>query len=174
MKREAIERLAVDLSAGQLNEDIQALFNEYVAEHPETNKWLLDMQEIYKTTESAIISKIETGSTAVQVQIPHFSKWQPIARWAAVIILAAFIGASVGRWTKKPVLEIKKEFIKVQIYQAQTNKSVFNIDNLSEGFWRDKITVMLNPSSAKEQTSYNNGASLLDRYTQYIKEKHYE
>jgi len=173
MKREAIERLAVDLSAGQLNEDIQALLSEYIAEHPETNQWLVNMQEIYKTTESAIISKIETDSTTVKVQIPHFSKWQPIARWVAVITLAVFIGVSVGRWSKKPVLETRKEFTKVFTSQAQTNKYVFNIDNLGEGFWKDKITAMLNTSPAKMQESSNN-SSLLEKYKQYIKEKHYE
>ena len=158
----------------QLNEDVQALLSEYVAEHPETENWLLDIQEIYRNTESAIISRIETDSKAVEVRMPCFSKWLPIVRWAAVIILAAFIGASVGRWTKKPVIDIKKEYIRAPVSQTQTNRSVFNIDNLGEGFWKDKITAMLNPPPAKVQAGSNDSTSLLEKYRQYIREKHYE
>ena len=178
MKRETIERLSMDLSAGQLNEDVQALLSEYIAEHPETNKWLLDIQEIYKKTDSAISAKIAPAGTAGKIKLPLKFKFWPIARQVAVIIFAAFIGASIGRCTKKPVVEIKKEYVQVLASSPQiANRSGFNIDNLGEGFWRDKITAILNPSPAKVQTSYNNGTSLfelLERYRQYIKEKHYE
>jgi hypothetical protein len=178
MEREAIERLAMDLSAGELNEDVQTLFKEYLSEHPKTNKWLQDTQKLYERTEAAISAKIDTAYTGVEetpvkMKLPLKLKWCPIARWAAVIIFTAFLGASIGRWTKKPVLE--KEFIRVPASSTHTVKRQgFNLDDLSEGFWRDKVTAMLNPSPAKMQTSSNAGPSLLERYKQYIKERHYE
>ena len=54
MEREIIERLAVDLAAGELNEDVEALFRSYLAEHSEADKWAQDMLQVYEKTETAI------------------------------------------------------------------------------------------------------------------------
>ena len=53
MNCEQIERLAMDSAAEQLNEDVEALLQEYLTEHSEANKLFLDMQEIYENTKVA-------------------------------------------------------------------------------------------------------------------------
>ena len=57
MEREAIEKLAMDSAAGQLNEDAETLLKEYLAEHPEAKKWFQDMQEIYANIQVAFNEK---------------------------------------------------------------------------------------------------------------------
>ena len=59
MEREQIERLAIDSAAGELNEDMQALFEEYIAGHPEAKKYVEDMLGIYENTDAAIIAKTQ-------------------------------------------------------------------------------------------------------------------
>ena len=46
MEREAIERLAMDSAAGELNQDAEALLRTYLAEHPQANEWAEDMLQI--------------------------------------------------------------------------------------------------------------------------------
>ena len=58
MKRERIERLAIDCAARELNEDSEVLFKTYLTEHPDANKWALDIWDIYEKTKEAIDAEI--------------------------------------------------------------------------------------------------------------------
>ena len=103
MEREQIERLAIDSAAGELNEDVQALFDEYLAGHPETKTYVQDMLGIYEKTDAAVVAKtqpaVETDLNTANISVGSRSRvlWLPIASWAAVVIFAAFVGITVGR-----------------------------------------------------------------------------
>lgn len=179
MEREQIERLAIDSAAGQLNEDTQALFKEYLAEHPEANKCVEDMLGIYQMTDTAITEKTKRAactdtSIADAGTKPHSMIYVlPIARWAAVVIFAAFIGIAVGRWTKSPVLvERPGQF---SAYRDSTVKRTgIDIEDTGESFWRQKALAMFQAKPSMARTVSMTGPTLWEKYRQFIKERHYE
>ncbi len=179
MERDAIERLAIDSSAGELNEDTEALFKAYLAEHPEANKWVEDMLGIYEKTEVAIDAKTkhavraDTGLADVGTKPHSMVRWLPIARWAAVIIFAAFIGVAVGRWSKSPALQPKPQ--RGMVSQGLTVKQPsFDLENIGDSFWRKKAMAMLTSRSSKIHKDYVTGPTLWEKYRQFIKERHHE
>lgn len=179
MEHDAIERLAIDLAAGELNEDTEALFREYLAEHPEANKQVEDMLVIYEKTEAAIGVKtkhaVDTDTSIADIGTkPHsMFYWLPIARWAAVVIFAAFIGLTVGRWTKSPVLP--EEPGQATAYPDLTvRKKNFDLDNIGGSFWRNKALAMFQAKPSMAGTVSITGPTLWEKYRQLIKERHYE
>ena len=179
MEREQIERLTIDSAAGELNEDMQALFEEYLAEHPEAKTCFESMLGIYQKTDAAIIAKtqhaVETDLNTADISIKSRSKvlWLPIARWAAVIIFAAFVGIAVGRWSKSPVLVERP--VQMAAYPGPAvQQRNFDLENTGDSFWRDKAIAMMTPRSGSIQKGSATGSSLWEKYREYIKEKNYE
>jgi hypothetical protein len=179
MEREQIERLAIDSAAGELNEDAQALFEEYLAEHSETKKYVEDMLGIYEKTDAAINAKtqhaVKADLNTANISVKSHSRvlWLPIARWAAVVIFAAFVGIAVGRWSKSPVLVDNTGQIATHPDSA-VQQRIYDLDNTGDSFWRDKAVAMMasRPISIQEDSVANPG--LWEKYRQFIKEKHYE
>ncbi len=172
MNPETIERLAIDSASGQLSEDVEALLREYLAEHPEENKYFLEMQAIYNKTQIAFDSKITFINQPAENKIPIKFNYFPIIRWAAVIVIAACIGVIAGRISKQDVPQQESKLVVASA--TSTPKTGFNLDDLGEGFWRNKITAMLNPSPERIQREYNSSPSLLEKYRSYLKEKNHE
>lgn len=179
MERDAIERLAIDSAAGELNEDTGALFKEYLAEHPDANKWVEDMLGIYEKTEAAVDIKTKraagTDTITANVGTKHRStiQWLPIARWAAVVIFAAFIGVAAGRWSKSVPLERNPQ--RTTLSQDSTvERPSLDLESIGESFWQKKAMAMLTSPSSKIHGDYVTGPKLWDRYRQFIKEKNYE
>ena len=178
MERDIIERLAMDSAAGELNEDTEALFREYLAEHSEAKKWAEDLSDVFEKTEAAIVAKIEPAdaeSNHVAIKIKPISqfKWWLLARWAAVIIFAACIGAAVERWSKSSVLIQKPEAVLVS-RDSSVKRAGFNLEDIGKSFWRAKAISMLDAKPYREIKSYNQSSNLWNKYRQYIKEKRYE
>jgi hypothetical protein len=103
MKREVIERLAIDSAAGELNEDIQALFDAYLIEHPQAGQWAEDIAGVYKETATVIDAKTSAavaGSAmpCIKAQPLLRAKWWSFGRAAAALIVGALIGFAGGRW----------------------------------------------------------------------------
>ena len=179
MEREQIERLAMDSAAGELNEDMQALFEEYLAEHLEAKKYVEDILGIYEKTDAAVVAKtqpvVETDLNTANINIRSHSRvlWLPIARWAAVVIFAAFVGIAVGRWSKSTVLPEKPR--QIAVYQdSAVQQKKFGLDGIGDSFWRDKAVAMMTSRPISIQEDYVTGPGLWERYRQFIKEKHYE
>ena len=177
MEREQIERLAIDSAAGELNEDVQALFDEYLAGHPETKTYVQDMLGIYEKTDAAVVAKtqpaVETDLNTANINIrshPRVFRLS-IARWAAVIIFAAFVGITVGRWSKSPVPPDRTGQIAAYPGPAVQQRSV---DLGGNSFWRDKALAMMTSRPISIQEDYVTGPGLWERYREFIKEKHYE
>ena len=179
MEHDAIERLAIDSAAGQLNEDTEALFKEYLVEHPEANKWAETMLGIYQMTDAAIAEKTKRAVKPDTIMADAGTKprsivyWLPIARWAAVVIFAAFIGIAVGRWTKSSVLaERPGQF---SAYRDSTVKRTgIDIEDTGESFWRQKALAMFKAKPSMASTASITGPTLWEKYRQLIKDRHYE
>ena len=179
MEREQIERLAIDSAAGQLNEDTKALFREYLAGHPEANKCVEDMLGIYQMTDTAITEKTKraakTDTSIADIRTkPHSMIYLlPIARWAAVIAIAAFVGIGIGRRTKSPVLEERPG--QFSAYRDSTgNQSRIDIEDTGESFWRQKALAMFKAKPSIASTASMTGPTLWEKYRQLIKDRHYE
>jgi anti-sigma factor RsiW len=179
MEREQIERLAMDSAAGELNEDAQGLFEEYLAGHPEAKKYVEDMLGIYEKTDAAIIAKtqyaVKADLNTANISIGSHSRVfrLPIARWAAVVIFAAFVGMTAGRWSKSFVLVEKPGKIAAYRDSAERQQS-FGLENTGDSFWRDKAVAMMTTRPVSIQEDYVTGPGLWERYREFIKEKHYE
>ena len=178
MKRDTIERLAIDSAAGQLNEDAEALLRTYLAEHPQANQWAEDMLQVYKKTEAAINAKIKTadvGIEGVAVKVKPLSQvsWRPVARWAAVMVLGTLIGFVGGRWSETGQTH------KVTIAKAATGrteiKTLLDLKKKYAGtFWGDKILASVQSRPYPKRTEYKRNENFWPNFRQYIKEKNYE
>ncbi|MBN2591497.1 MAG: hypothetical protein JXA96_16650 [Sedimentisphaerales bacterium] len=173
MDREIIERLAMDFSAGELNEDVQTLLQEYLAEHHEENMCFLQMQNIYRDTQETFNTITASFKQNTEKNFPIRFKWIPFIRLAAVIVISACIGIAAGRWSKQDILQQESGKV-ISNYSPFVKKSGLNLDDLGEGFWHNKITAMLNPSPAREHIKSKSGSSLLEQYKLYLKERNHE
>ncbi|MBN1804330.1 MAG: hypothetical protein JW837_03690 [Sedimentisphaerales bacterium] len=176
MNKDVIERLSIDLAAGELNEDVRILFKTYLDEHSQAKKWSEDIFQIYSSTETAINSKIraisQTAAKHPEHKIAHF-RYQAIrryGRWAAVIALAFILGGIFGR--KYTPVQINPEVKLVQEAGKSIpfKESIFNKAK-DDGFWRDKITAALTPKPNLVTTSKS---TLMEQYRQYMKGHNYE
>ena len=177
MKREMIERLAIDSAAGELNEDTETLFRTYLAEHPELNKWADGMSLIYGKTEAALNKKTagfngEIKTEPVKIMHRQFNL-RPFLRWAAVIIFAACIGLLAGRWSK-PDITIPLPNIVSAAPELSETQSGLGMMDVGEGFWRDKAVAMLISEKSVAASNIIRGDGLWDKYRKYIQEKGHE
>ncbi len=176
MEREAIERLAIDSAAGQLNQDAEALFRTYLAEHPQANKWAEEILQIYNKTEAAI--KMKTAHTGVGNVTPGITpvsqvRWSSVARWAAVIALGIIIGFTAGRRDKNDNTS------KIAFKESgRIPKQVETVSDLKERyagtFWGDKMLALLEHKPGQRYQANLRNVGSWDKYRQYIKEKNYE
>ena len=170
MEREAIEKLAMDSAAGQLNEDAETLLQEYLMEHPDANKWFQDMQEIYETTQVVFDTKTAPVKQPTENKPSMKFNWFPVFRLAAVIAIAVTIGASAGRWSKQEVTPQKQQQVTASSDTAAKSQG-FRLENIGDGFWRDKVMAMLNSSPEEIHRSNIASPSLWEKYNQYKGEK---
>lgn len=174
MKREAIERLAMDSAAGELNEDVQALFDAYLAEHPQAGQWAEDIAGVYKDTEAAIEAKTRdanagAGMPAVKVNRLPYLNWRSFGR-AAALIVAALIGFAGGRWPINGKTG-RIAFIKPE-RPAEQVKTISDLKEQYAGtFWGKKVLALVEHTSPERYQAGFQDSSFWQIYRQYIKEK---
>ena len=170
MEREIIERLAIDSAAGELNEDIDILLQDYLAEHKDANKLFQEIRNIYNKTQAAF--DIKTASFKQPSAIKPSLKFNRLSllRTAAIIIISACIGIIAGRWSMQDMPQQESKYAAVNS-DASAKRTGINLNNLGEGFWQEKIAAMVNPSPVREHREDNSGHSLMEQYRQYLKEK---
>ncbi|MHC4640719.1 MAG: hypothetical protein ACYS32_03675 [Planctomycetota bacterium] len=174
MKREIIERLAVDSAAGELNEDVEVLFRAYLAEHPEANPDSEEMARIYEDTAAAIEAKTrEADAGAVKTNRLPYLNWLSFGRWAAALIVGAFIGFTGGR------LAIDDEASRIVVIKpdrpAAQVKTISDLKEQYAGtFWGDKVLALMEQTHGKRYKADLHGTGFWDKYRRYRKEKSYE
>jgi hypothetical protein len=178
MKREAIERLAIDSAAGELNEDVQALFDAYLAEHAQACQWAEDIAGVYKDTEAAIEAKTrdaEAGAVvpAVKVNRLSYMTWRSFGRTAAALIVAALIGFAGGRW---PITgkTSSVDFAKLQEPAAQVETISDLKEKYAGTFWGDKVMALLESRPGQRYKADIQDVGFWQKYKEYTKEKRYE
>jgi hypothetical protein len=154
MKREAIERLAMDSAAGELNEDVEALFRAYLKGHPEAKPGSEEMLWIYKETAAAI--EVKTRRAAAGVGLPSVKlnrlfglNWRSFGRAAAALIVGVLIGFTGGR------LQIANETSMGTFIQPKSPaEHVKTLSDLKEEytgtFWGDKVLALIEQGPAKQ------------------------
>lgn len=174
MKRETIERLAMDSAAGELSEDAEVLFASYLAEHPEAEEWALEITSIYEMTQAVIDKKTKhPAPPAVAKKRSMPVNWFAAARWAAVIAIAVFAGFSAGRWNQ-PAKTSRTEFFRVA-EQPRTIATVTDIkEKYAATFWGRKVLASIEPKPPLHTAARNSTGSFWDTYTRHLKEKTYE
>ena len=176
MEREAIERLAIDSTAGELSQDTNALLRTYLTEHPQANKWAEDVRHIYDKTEAAIRTKIahaSTGKVVPKTRLISQVRWLSITRWAAVIALGIIIGFTAGRWSQTD------SAYRIALQESRQNsKQVETVSDLKERyagtFWGDKMLALLEHKPGQRYKANLHNVGGWDKYRQYIKEKNYD
>lgn len=178
MKREIIERLTIDSAAGELNEDVQALFDAYLAEHPQAGQWAEDIAGVYKETEAAIDAKTSDAVAGGAMPVIKINRqlrlnWFSFGRAAAALIVAALIGFTGGRWPindKTNVITFTKP--------ARPQEQVETISDLKEKyagtFWGNKVLALVESRPGQRYKADLQDASFWKKYKQYKKEKPHE
>lgn len=178
MNLERIERLAVDSAAGELNEDVEALFRAYLAEHPEANPAGDEMLQVYEETKAAIDAKTRdadagVGIPAVKARPLLRARWWEFERYAAAVIVAALIGFAGGRWA---INGETSEIGFTQFDRAPTRiETVSDLKEQYAGtFWGDKVLALLEQRPGQRHKGDLKRIGFLQRYREYKKETHDE
>jgi hypothetical protein len=173
MKREAIERLAMDSAAGELNEDVEALFREYLAEHPEARPDSEEMVRIYEETAAAIEAKTrnaDAGGPAVKTHRLVHPNWRVFGRWAAALIVAVIIGFAGGRW---PITgETSRIVFTTSARPAPQVKTISDLkEQYADTFWGSKALALMEDRAGQRYKGDFRDVSLWEQFRRYRKEQ---
>ena len=175
MDRERIERLAIDSAAGELNEDAEALFRSYLAEHPDANEWAMDMMGAYEMTETAIEAKTkDAGAPPIaDTKVSRPVDWRSAGRWAAVLAIGLFAGFSAGRWSRP--LKTKQIAVVRIAEQPRVVATAADLKAKYAGtFWGQKVLASLKPRPSIKREDRRETGDIWDMYRRRVKEKCYE
>jgi hypothetical protein len=168
----------MDSAAGELNEDGQSLFEAYLSEHPGAKEWAEAMFRTYRQTEAAISSKTGTApasiaAVSIKCRPPAVIRWRPALRWAAIVLVAALLGAGAGRWSKAPkaAMEPQREIASVN---PPAVVATINFHDAAGSFWRAKAAAMFEPRPYRQANAAMQAGGLWQKYERYIKEKYHE
>ena len=169
MDRDTIERLAMDMAAGELNEDMQDLLKEYLAQNHQANQWAKQMLDIFAKTEDAIKTKTSDTKALITTKAGRLPMlWQPVARWAAVLLVGAGIGFMVGRISHVPATE--KVTTNSYVAAAGVRTLAYFKKKYAGTFWGDKILSSFERADRPERSRRRSSQSLLQDLDEYLKE----
>lgn len=174
MERDTIERLAIDRALGELDPDTTMLFDTYLAEHPEAERWARPMTKTCDRTREAIVRKTQTHAA---IPWPKPARLLPIhraaiVRWAAVIAVSALLGVTVGRWSRPPQ-PAGPGAVVVRTVEPDTGPEGWRkiLNEPEQGFWQTKAVAMLQSQPNEIPRPTDSGPGLWDRYRQFRKER---
>ncbi len=174
MKREMIERLAMDLALGELHEDAATLFETYLAEHTEARQWAEPMTQTCTRTREALSRKTQPSAQFAQPEPARLFRvdWSALARWAAVVAVAAVLGVAIGR-RSVPLPTQRPETVVVRTAPREAGPEGWRrvLSDSEQGFWQTKAVAMLQSQPREVPRSTESGPSLWDRYRQFRKER---
>jgi hypothetical protein len=96
-------------------------------------------------------------------------RWQPVARWAAVILVATGIGFLVGRGSHAPATE--KVTTNSYVAAAAPVRTLADFKKRYEGtFWGDKILFSFERANRPQRSRRISSQSFLHDLDEYLKE----
>jgi hypothetical protein len=174
MERDTIERLAIDRALGELDADILALFEAYLAEHDQARQWAESMGKTCGRTREAVTQKTRRDDA---IAWPEPVRRLPIhriamVRWAAVIVVSALLGVTIGRWSSPSQMQTP-ETVVIRTATAGAGPEGWQkvLSEPQHGFWQSKALAMLEsqPNEIPRQAEPRPG--LWNRYRQFRKER---
>lgn len=178
MERETIERLAMDRTLDELDADTTALFDAYLAEHPEVQQWVDAMSLTCARTREAVVKKTQPGDAyrrldEARVRRPRAVPWWTLGRWAAVILISLSIGAGLGRQSRPDTPDPGPAVVQVQPAPARAGWERI-VGASGDSFWETKAVAMLQPKVYELPRPRAARGGLWERYRQSRKERSYE
>jgi hypothetical protein len=175
MERDSIERLAMDVALGELSEDATALFEAYLATHPQAEQWARQMQQTCATAQTAIAAKTRVLYGENLAAGRPFRRIRQISgpalgRWAAVVVLALLVGAVAGRWSGRRGLQPGAS-VRTAVVRAEPTAGGWRqlVSEPGPGFWQAKALALLE-SAPSVPSGPRSGESLWERHRHYRKE----
>lgn len=147
MERLIIERLAMDVALGELNEDAAALLDAYLAEHPEARPWAQQMRTVCTRTQEAIDMKTQRSDASICGPSVFARRrasihWAGALRWAAVVMVSLLIGVGIGR-RPQPLATTPTATVAVETARSEGPKSLQEIlIDPGKGFWEAKAAAL--------------------------------
>jgi hypothetical protein len=158
MERQAIERLAMDVALGELNEDAAALLDAYLASHPEARPWAQQMKTVCARTQNAIDLKTRRNDTSICVPAAGGRRWTSIRwagplRWAAVVTISLLLGAAIGRRTETHETPSGPSVVIETTRDVGPRSWQEILAEPDKGFWGAKAAAMLHSKSYRGTSS---------------------
>ncbi|MHC4517477.1 MAG: anti-sigma factor [Planctomycetota bacterium] len=173
MERETIERLAMDRALGELAADTTALFDAYLAEHPEVLPWAESMSQTCARTRAAVAEKTRAvpakeAPREARVHRLRAVPWRTLARWAAVILISLGIGAGLGRQSRPDVSTPHPVVVQAPPVPARADWEQI-MGTSEDSFWQAKALAMVQPKVSELPRPRVARRGFWDRYRQTIK-----
>ena len=96
------------------------------------------MREIYENTQVAFDTKTAFIKQPMENKVAIKSNLLPVLRWAAVIVVAACIGAAAGRWSRPEVPQQKQQQV-IASSDTDIKSQGIRLKDIGDGFWRKKL-----------------------------------
>ncbi len=176
MKPEIVERLAIDRALGELNEDAAALFDMYLAEHPEAQERARRMSDTCTQTRRAIDRRTQEAdirSPSSRIR-PHWVHWTRAGRVAALVAISLGIGVTVGRWSQSSAPALGHAVVRAEPVASASDGWQQVLSSQGQGFWQSKALALLQTTPYTAAGSYASQTNLWGKYKQIRKEWSYE
>lgn len=145
MDRDTIERLAIDLAGGELESDVEALLEAYLADHPEWRETAARMRAAYQHCREAVEARVRTALPASATRGPVTAR-RPRprrGRWlgrAAALLLALAVGAAGGWWAGRDRGPTAVRVVRVR--EATAEPDTARTERFGP-FWQAKIQALM-------------------------------
>jgi anti-sigma factor RsiW len=145
MDRDTIERLAIDLAGGELESDVEALLEAYLADHPEWRETAARMRAAYQHCREAVEARVRTALPASATRGPVTAR-RPRprrGRWlgrAAALLLALAVGAAGGWWAGRDRGPTAVRVVRVR--EAAAESDTARTERFGP-FWQAKIQALM-------------------------------
>lgn len=158
MTNEQIERLAMDLACGEMNEDMRALFAEYVEEHPEYRQSAAGVDELCRRCRVGLKS---TADVPASFKLCEKKAPDPfiLVRRAAIVMVAVLVGLLAGRLGRERVTSQRAE---VELVQTKAETALAS--GLQDGFWKEKADALMKPKLWAADTKTQTHETFWGRY----------
>ena len=145
MDRDTIERLAVDLAGGELEGDVEALLEAYLADHPEWREAVTRMRATYQHCREAVEARVRIALPASATRGPVTPRrpWPRRGWWlgrAAALLLALALGAAGGWWAGRARGPTAVRVVRVR--EAAAEPDTAQIERLGP-FWQVKVQALM-------------------------------
>lgn len=156
MTNEQIERLAMDLACGEMNEDVGALFETYLAEHAEVRQTADGFAAVCRRCEEGLDVGQEMAASRPKKPFVKRERMLAYGR-AAILVLGVLLGMQLGRLSRPAAPET------VQVAASGAERVTLQTP-LEDGFWKEKAEALMKPKLLAVDTKTQTNETFWGRY----------